>query len=145
MAINEIGDGIKARVASWHLRRKFFWLLGFLFLGLAIYAAVILYYPYSEGSRTGILQKFSNKGYIFKTWEGELRMSAVMMPNSGSEAVAGGNIWYFSVTDDKAVKSLQEAEMSGKRVTLYYTEYLKELFWRGDTKYFVNKVTIIQD
>jgi hypothetical protein len=145
MAINEIGEGVKARVASWHLRRKFFWLLAIIALAGAIWAAIILYYPYSEGTRTGLLRKFSHKGYVFKTWEGELQMSAVMMPNDGTQTVAGGNIWYFSVTDDSAIKSLQEAEMSGKRVTLYYTEYLKELFWRGDTKYFVNRVTIIQD
>ncbi len=145
MAINEIGEGVKAKVASWHLRRKFFWLVGILALGGAIWASIILYYPYSEGSRTGLLRKFSHKGYVFKTWEGELQMSAVMMPNDGTQTVAGGNIWYFSVTDASAIKSLQEAEMSGKRVTLYYTEYLKELFWRGETKYFVNRATIIQE
>ena len=43
MAINEIGDSVKARVASWHLRRKFLWITAIVVLGLAIWAALILY------------------------------------------------------------------------------------------------------
>ena len=145
MAINEIGDSVKARVASWHLRRKFLWILAIITIIFALYAAFILYYPYSDGTRTGLLRKLSHKGYVFKTWEGELQMSAVMVPNDGTNSVAGGNVWFFSVNDNNAVKSLQEAESTGKRVTLHYTEYTKQLFWRGETKYFVDKVTIIQE
>ncbi len=145
MAINEIGDSVKARVASWHLRRKFLWITAIIVLGFAVYAAFVLYYPYSDGTRTGLLRKLSHKGYVFKTWEGELQMSAVMVPNDGTNSVAGGNVWSFSVNDNDAVKSLQEAESTGKRVTLHYTEYTKQLFWRGETKYFVDKVTIIQE
>ena len=145
MAINEIGDNVKARVASWHLRRKFLWILAIITIIFALYAAFILYYPYSDGTRTGLLRKLSHKGYVFKTWEGELQMSAVMVPNDGTNSVAGGNVWSFSVNDNDAVKSLQEAESTGKRVTLHYTEYTKQLFWRGETKYFVDKVTIIQE
>ncbi len=145
MAINEIGDSVKARVASWHLRRKFLWITAIIVLGLAIWAAFILYYPYSDGTRTGLLRKLSHKGYVFKTWEGELQMSAVMVPNDGTNSVAGGNVWSFSVNENDAVKALQEAESTGKRVTLHYTEYTKQLFWRGETRYFVDKVTIIQE
>ena len=145
MAINEIGDSVKARVASWHLRRKFLWITAIVVLGLAIWAALILYYPYSDGTRTGLLRKLSHKGYVFKTWEGELQMSAVMVPNDGTNSVAGGNVWSFSVNDNDAVKALQEAESTGKRVTLHYTEYTKQLFWRGETRYFVDRVTIVQE
>jgi hypothetical protein len=145
MAINEIGDGIKDRIASWHLRRKFFWLLAIIVLGFALYSAFILYYPYSEGTRTGLLRKLSHKGYVFKTWEGELQMSAVLTPTDANGTVAGGNVWAFSVKEDAAIKGLQEAERTGKRVTLHYVEYTKQLFWRGETKYFVDGVTLIQD
>ena len=145
MSISEIKDGVNTRIAALHLRRKFFWLLAIILLGVAIYSAIILYYPYSDGTRTGLLRKFSHKGFVFKTWEGELQMSAVMVPNDASGAVAGGNVWSFSVTNNAAVAELQKAESTGKRVTLHYTEYLKDLFWRGETKYFVDGVTIIQD
>ena len=145
MSMSEIKDGVSTRISALHLRRKFFWLLGIVLLGFAIYAAVILYYPYSDGTRTGLLRKFSHKGYVFKTWEGELQMSAVMVPNDVTGTIAGGNIWSFSVNDQEAVSELQKAEATGKRVTLHYTEYLKTLFWRGETTYFVDKVTIIQE
>lgn len=145
MAINEIGDGIKAKIASWHLKRKFFWLLTIVILGFAAYSAFILYYPYSSGTRTGLLRKLSHKGYVFKTWEGELQMSALISPAEANGTVAGGNVWSFSVKDDAAVQGLQEAERTGKRVTVHYTEYTKQLFWRGETKYFVDGVTLIQE
>ena len=87
MSISEIKDGVNTRIAALHLRRKFFWLLAIILLGVAIYSAIILYYPYSDGTRTGLLRKFSHKGYVFKTWEGELQMSAVMVPNDASGAV----------------------------------------------------------
>ncbi len=144
MSISDIQDGVKGRIASWHLRRKLFTLLGLILLGFAIYAAVILYYPYSEGTRTGILRKLSKKGYVFKTWEGELQMSAVMVPQTEEDGVTGGNIWHFSVTDQATIDALQKSETSGKRVTLTYTEYLKNLFWRGETKYFISKVQVIE-
>lgn len=145
MAINEIGDGVKSRVSSWQLRKKILWVIAIVVLGFALYSAFILYYPYSEGTRTGLLRKLSHKGYMFKTWEGELQMSAVMIADDGTNNVAGGNVWTFSVKDDEAVKALQESESKGKRVTLHYKEYTKNIFWRGETRYFVDKVAIVQD
>ena len=145
MSISELKDGLNSRIAALHLRRKFFWLLAIVILGVAIYSAIILYYPFSEGDRIGLLRKFSHKGYVFKTWEGELQISAVMVPNDGTTSVAGGNIWAFSVNDPAVVAEIQKAEVAGKRVKLGYREQLEVIFWRGDTKYLVNSVTIIQE
>src|SRR5437660_1358865 len=78
-------------------------------------------YTYSEGSRTGMLLKFSHKGYVFKTWEGEL--------NLGGMTEAGGamlnNIWTFSVRDEEkeTIGALQQYE--GKRVRLSYKEKMR--------------------
>jgi hypothetical protein len=143
MSIDGLKEGVSNRIAAMHLRRKFFWLLAIILLGFAIYSAIILYYPYSDGTRTGLLRKFSHKGFVFKTWEGELQMSTVLMPSDGS--ATGGSIWEFSVKDDSVIDQLNKAEASGKKVTLHYTEYLKKLFWRGETKYFVSSATIVQD
>jgi hypothetical protein len=145
MSIDGLKEGLSNRIAAMHLRRKFFWLLAIILLGFAIYAAIILYYPYSEGTRSGILRKLSHKGMVFKTWEGELQMSAVMVPNPSDDNIAGGNIWLFSVKDDATIKALQDAEVSGKRVNMHYKEHLKMLFWRGDTRYFVDGVSVVQD
>ena len=141
--LDEVKDGVNQKVASFHLRRKFFWLIGIvLFLGIA-YTAVILYYPYSQGTRTGFVRKMSNKGFVFKTWEGELQMPGNFAYTNEGQVSTGGNIWQFSVLDgkDDVVKALQDAEATGRRVTLHYTERLRQFDWRGDTRYFIDKVT----
>lgn len=146
MSIQEYQDQAKSTVASWRLMRKFFWIVGIATVCFALYAAFIVYYPYSEGTRTGVLQKLSHKGYIIKTWEGELQMRGVMMPQDASQMNMGGNIWQFSVGrgEDAVIQALQAAEAKGARVTLNYTQYSRQFDWRGETVYFVTKVTEAQ-
>jgi hypothetical protein len=147
MGIQEYQDRAKNEVASWHLMRKFLWIAAIALLGFIIYAAVIVYYPYSEGTRTGVLQKLSHKGYVIKTWEGELQMRGIMAtPQEGAQMNMGGNIWSFSVgrNEDAVIQALQAAEAKGSRVTLHYTQYSRQFDWRGETVYFVNKVTEAQ-
>ncbi len=143
MSIQEYQSGVKDRVSSWHLKRKLFWILGIALLGFAVYVAFYVYYPYSEGTRTGYMRKLSNKGFVYKTWEGELQMPGITSAADGHEMVTGGNIWLFSVKrgEDQVVKDLQDAEATNARVTLHYTQYLKQFDWRGETVYFVDKVT----
>ena len=111
------------------MKKTLFYILGaILFLFISYFAFVYLV-PYSEGTRSGELIKFSRKGVIFKTWEGEI-----------SQGISGAQIFQFSVLDkDKdVVKELQENE--GKYVKLTYVErYATFIFW-GDTKYFVQNV-----
>ena len=97
------------------------WKLGLILIGLvllpvagfALYAFTALHWSYSDGERAGILQKFSRKGWLCKTYEGELAMSIVpgITPT----------IWEFSVRDAAVVEALQGA--LGKRVALHYTEH----------------------
>jgi hypothetical protein len=135
MSIQDYTDKAKDEISSWHLLRKFIILLSIVAFCFLVYGLIIMYYNYSNGNRAGYVRKLSHKGYIFKTWEGELDMS------SYSNAPAG-NIWYFSVDDDNAtvIKRLQEAEANHKRVSLHYKEKLKQFAWRGETKYFVDDV-----
>jgi hypothetical protein len=142
MSYDNLGQSLKARIASWHLRKKFFWILGIALLSFIVWLLVILYYPYSEGTRTGVIRKLSHKGYIFKTWEGELQMSGIPVPSDANQVVTGGNVWSFSVdaSNGEVIQALQKAESSGGRVTLHYIERLKQFDWRGDTKYFVKRV-----
>ena len=143
MSIQEYQDRAKNEVASWHLMRKLFWLIGIVLVGFIIYAALVVYYPYSEGTRTGVLQKLSHKGYVIKTWEGELQMRGIMTGQDPNQMNMGGNIWQFSVGrgEDAVIQALQSAEAKGARVTLHYTQYSKQFSWRGETVYFVDKVT----
>ena len=78
-----------------------------------LYIGAIFAFSYSEGERAGILQKFSRKGWVCKTYEGELAMSIVpgVTPT----------IWEFSVRDDQVVPRLNAA--IGRRVVLHYKEH----------------------
>jgi len=94
---------------------------------------------YSEGIRSGMVVKISRKGWLFKTHEGQLNLQtfgANKSPNLVSES------FEFSVASDRpeVIKVLEEASLSGERVSLKYEERLTKFFWRGDTKYFVTEV-----
>lgn len=98
------------------------------------YTAVTLNWSYSEGQRSGVLQKFSRKGWVCKTWEGELAMST----QPGIAPV----IWSFSARNDAAVRQLSIA--IGRRVVLYYQEH-RGIPTRcfGETQYFVDSLRIV--
>lgn len=93
------------------------------------------YNTYSEGNRSGILQKFSKKGNIFKTYEGELIMSSIA--STGNVTIASEK-FFFSVTSDSLAQVLFNLE--GKRVTLHYEQKRKHLPWNGESDYFVSGV-----
>jgi hypothetical protein len=105
-----------------------------LLLILGLYVWGILSWPYSEGERAGILQKFSSKGWVCKTYEGELAISIV----PGVTPV----IWDFTVRDEGLVPQMNAA--LGKRVVLHYREH-RGLPTRcfGETSYFVTGVRVV--
>lgn len=121
-------------------RRSFkSWLVGSLLgaiLLIGLYTAFMLWWSYSEGDRAGVLQKFSTRGWICKTHEGELAMYVV-----GGVAP---QIWNFSVRDEAVVEQLNAAV--GKQVRLHYTEHRglpTDCF--GETDYFIRGVEVIGD
>lgn len=110
---------------------------------VALIGAYLLFGNYSVGTRSGILVKISHKGYVFKTYEGELNLGGYNTDGSVSNYVSG--IWRFSVSpyDKRLVKALQA--LQGFPVKLYYREKYFRLPWRGDTKYMVYKVEKVGD
>ena len=105
-----------------------------LFLGAA-YLLVAFNYSYSDGSRAGYIQKFSHKGWICKTNEGELAMTTV----PGVAPV----LWAFSVWDDKVASQLPQA--MGKRLVLHYKEYrYLPTTCFGETAYFVDRIEVTE-
>lgn len=103
-------------------------------LVFAIYTWSALTFTYSRGERAGYVQKFSRKGWICKTWEGELAM--VSMPGTMSEK------FLFSVRDDKVADYINNS--LGKRVALSYQQHVgipTSCF--GDTQYFVTAVKVV--
>jgi len=111
------------------MKKVFFSIVTILILVVGIYFLAIYYLSYSEGYRAGELVKFSHKGLIFKTWEGEI-----------SQGVSEAQIFKFSVEDKEkeVIKNLQD--LQGKDVKLTYKERFSTFFWLGDTTYFVTKV-----
>ena len=111
--------------------------------GLVLLVSIIYYvyatFTYSEGIRAGLLFKFSKKGFICKTYEGELNLGGV---NADSQAGLVNNIWVFSVNDNAAAEELMG--MEGKYVRLKYKEVNKSFFWQGETNYFVYDVEEVE-
>ena len=76
---------------------------------------------YSEGIRVGKIQKFSQKGYVNKSWEGELVMEGEKI--SGAQGrIRGGNVWAFSVLDPNVAQVINGATMTGGSVALKYCQ-----------------------
>ena len=101
---------------------------------MAGYTWVTLHYSYSSGERSGYIQKISKKGWLCKTWEGELAMTTV--PGTAPQ------IFQFSVRDETAVRRIEQA--AGQRVVLSYEQHKgvpSSCF--GETEYFVTGVRTI--
>ena len=77
---------------------------------------------YSEGVRVGTVQKFSVKGFMTKSWEGELVMEGVKLKAGAEGGTRGGNVWAFSVSDAAVAKVIDNAVMSGGVVALRYCQ-----------------------
>jgi hypothetical protein len=95
---------------------------------------------YSEGTRSGILTKISKKGYVFKTYEGELNVGGFGAGGDGT--IMPSNIFRFSVPDKKVYTELET--LQGHKVVLHYKQVMKNFFWQGETDYFIESVTTVQ-
>ena len=111
------------------------WLATFLILFLAIFFYWKYFYTYSDGYRAGLLQKFSRKGTLFKTYEGELILSSVSGSNN---VVIASEKFLFSVIGDSLSARLDT--LQGKNVIVHYRQKNAPLFWRGDSPYLVDGV-----
>jgi hypothetical protein len=99
----------------------------------ALYVWAALRWSYSEGERAGYLQKLSKKGWLCKTWEGEILLSS--MPGAIPERFA------FTVRDPAVVKQLQAA--MGQRVQRSYEQHKGvPTTCFGETEYYVEKVHV---
>ncbi|MEZ4853771.1 6-phosphogluconate dehydrogenase [Flavobacterium sp.] len=110
-------------------KKILFYVILFFTLGFIAYTAFVYYVPYSEGTRSGELIKISKKGYLVKTWEGEI-----------SQGISGAQIFRFSVESNKTsiIDKLQEYQ--GYYVKVQYMERYRSFFWLGDTTYFITSV-----
>jgi hypothetical protein len=123
----------RRRFARWKL--IVFLLLLIPVLVFALWTWWALSWTYSDGDRVGFVQKFSRKGWICKTWEGELAMSPV--PGSVPQ------LFDFTVRDDSVARAINN--VAGKRVSLHYEEHVgvpTSCF--GETQYYVTQVRVVE-
>jgi len=105
-------------------------------LGLAGWIALMVHWNYASGEHTGWVQSLSHRGWLCKTWEGEL--ARMVMPEGDRQSIA------FTVTDDAVAARINET--MGKRVTLSYEEKVglpTRCF--GETRHWVVGVTVLED
>jgi hypothetical protein len=120
---------------------KRYLVLGLLFpvVLLALYTWFVVHWDYSNGYRSGLLQKFSEKGWVCKTDEGELWQSSL-----GNISPGATNIWYFTVRN-KAVAQVLDT-LVGRQVRLHYSEHRGvPTTCFGDTQYYVDAVTVVKE
>jgi hypothetical protein len=119
------------------LKRFFRWFLMAFLLFAFIFVYWRYFFTYSEGYRAGLLQKFSHKGTIFKTYEGEMILSSV---TSTANVAIASEKFNFSVINKNIVREMDTIQ--GQMVIVHYLQKNRSLFWRGDSEYLVDSVKV---
>ncbi len=122
--LSKIGKSFR-KILRWSAALIIILLAGFIFWKY--------FYTYSEGYRAGLLQKFSRKGTIFKTFEGEMILSSVV---SNANVPLASEKFFFSVTDDSLSRKLDT--LQGDFIIIHYKEKNGALPWKGDTRFYVD-------
>jgi hypothetical protein len=136
-------SSISGKVTGWSgFKIKFRKILYLMLILLVIIMGIFIFwkyfYTYSDGYRSGVLQKFSHKGNIIKTYEGEMilrslsdRMNVAVTPEK----------FNFTVTSKKMANQLDSVQ--GKMITVHYKQKNGTPFWRSDSKFLVDSVKLI--
>lgn len=116
-------------------------IVGFVILVLIVLLVSFIYWKYffnySDGYRAGLLQKFSRKGNVFKTYEGEMILSSVRSTNN---MAISSEKFFFSVLKKEVAVKLEQSQ--GDYIVVHYIEKNGVLPWRGETTYLVDSVRI---
>ncbi len=133
---NNTSEPIKK--SKWRKRLLYFCLI--LILGFAVYVFVCGR-TYSDGFRTGVVIKISQKGFLFKTYEGEINLGGI---TQGDGTIMNKNIWTFSIQKNDTATYNLITRNQGKQIRLHYQEVLKSFFWQSETPYFVDKAELVK-
>lgn len=120
------------------MKKTFFIIITLVLLIISVFFYWKYSFTYSEGYRAGLLQKFSHKGTIFKTYEGEMILSSV---TSKKNVAIASEKFYFSVTNSDLAHQLDTIQ--GQNVIVHYVQKNGTLMWRGESEYLVDSVKSI--
>jgi hypothetical protein len=115
------------------------WVVG---LGLILFIGLYSFYYfgiYEEGVMAGKVLRITEKGVMFKTYEGKLNLET-FGALKGASPIAESFDFSVESGETEVIKELEKVALSGERVNLHFVKRYRAFFWRGDTRYFVNKV-----
>ncbi len=113
-----------------------------LLIGIIILLAVLSFWQwgvYEKGVKAGKVLSVSEKGFIFKTYEGKLNLET-FGALKGASPIAESFDFSIEKNQDQVIKDLQQVALSGERVNLYFIKRYVIFPWRGDTNVFIEKV-----
>ena len=119
------------------LKKIGYWILAIVIVLIVSIGYFKYGFTYSKGYRAGLLQKFSEKGLVFKTYEGEMILSSVQ---SNANVALASEKFLFSVADETVAKQMEQIQ--GKHVVVHYKEKNGALPWIGESYYIVDSVRI---
>jgi hypothetical protein len=119
------------------LKKIGYWILAIVIVLIVSIGYFKYGFTYSKGYRAGLLQKFSEKGLVFKTYEGEMILSSVQ---SNANVALASEKFLFSVADEAVAKQMEQIQ--GKHVVVHYKEKNGALPWIGESYYIVDSVRI---
>lgn len=138
MENESLGQKVKRKTKSFI--KKF--ILTLVIVGLAVFS--FLYWgTYETGLMAGKVLRISEKGLIFKTYEGKLNLET-FGALKGTSPIAESFDFSVERSNQEVIKALQEVSLSGERVNLHFKKRYAQFPWRGETRYFVTEVERIK-
>ena len=113
-------------------------LLTLLLVGIGVFC-FFYWGTYEEGTMAGKVLRISQKGMIFKTYEGKINLET-FGALKGTSPIAESFDFSIEKGDEQLIQRLQDVALSGERVNLHYVKRYARFPWRGDTKYFATGV-----
>ena len=117
------------------MKKLFIWFCVLVFIMISSLIYWKYFYTYSEGYRAGLLQKFSHKGTLFKTYEGEMILSSVATTR---DVAIASEKFFFTLINKKLIRQFDT--LQGNMVIVHYKQKNNRVFWRGDSPYLVDSV-----
>lgn len=112
--------------------------ISLLLIAIAVFS--FLYFAtYEEGVMAGKVLRVSQKGMVFKTYEGKINLET-FGALKGTSPIAESFDFSIYKSETTLIEELQKVSLSGERVNLYFVKHYMTFPWRGDTKYFVTRV-----
>lgn len=122
------------------MKKYIVWIVVILLIFLSSLVYWRFYFTYSVGYRAGLLQKFSYRGNLFKTWEGEMILSSV---ETNKNVPIASEKFFFSVDIPIVVEKLKLYE--GHMIVVRYRQKHGTLWWRGESQYLIDSVRLVTD